>query len=348
MEHHRNNPRVNFHQTNPMDQFHNLLYRILRTGKKQFNKRTGAECRVLTGEQLKFNMNVGFPALTTRKLPVKSAIAELLSFFRGYTSAEDFRNLGCKFWDQNANETKAWLQNPIRKGKDDVGEIYGAIWNNWETFKFIKDDRENSPKIIYLIEKDWEYVSDNWIDHPSIGEAGIYSILVKKINQLEEAVRKIMTDPSDRRIIVSAWNPGLNDFQSLPSCHMDYRFTPFEEDKTMDVTMTMRSADGFLGVPSNIVSTAVFLHVMCRLTGYTPGTVTIQMANAHLYENSYEAVETLLEREHQDLPVLELSESIQTLKSVSEIPGCFNRISVDDFILHNYTPRESISVKMMA
>lgn len=331
-----------------MEQYHRLLSRILRTGKKQFNKRTGAECRVLTGEQLKFNLVDGFPALTTRKLPVKSAIAELLGFFRGYTSAKDFRELGCKFWDQNANETKAWLENPIRLGTDDVGEIYGAIWNNWETFKFIKDDKDNNAKISHLLEKDWMYISDNWIDHPDIGEAGIYTILLKKINQLEEVVRKIMTDPSDRRIIVSAWNPGLIDFQSLPACHLDYRFIPFEDDKVMDLVMTMRSADSFLGVPSNIVTTAVFLHVVCVLTGYTPGTVTIQMANAHLYENSFEAVETLLKREHRELPALEISENIRPLKSLEEIPGCFTRIKPEDFILHDYNPHDPIAVKMMA
>ena len=167
---------------------HHLLQNVLEHGRRQFNKRTGAECRVLTGEQLKFDLSKGFPALTTRKLFLKTTISEMIGFWRGVTSAKDFRELGCKFWDVNANETKAWLENPIRKGTDDVGNIYGALWNNWETFKFIKATPENNVKINYLIEKGWERVSDNYIDHVSVGEPGVYSILVKQINQLEEAI----------------------------------------------------------------------------------------------------------------------------------------------------------------
>lgn len=334
-------PHLNFQHPSQMKQVHDLLERVLKYGKIQINKRTNSECRVLTGEQLKFNLADGFPALTTRKLFLKSTIAEQVGFFRGLTSAKDFRELGCGFWDTNANETKAWLENPIRKGTDDVGNIYGALWNNWETFKFIKND-ENSSKanviINYLQERGWEYVSDNYIDHPSIGDPGIYSIMMKQINQLEEAVRKIMTDPSDRRIIITGWDPGQYDFQSLPACHMDYRFIPFEDDKTMDLVMTMRSADLYLGIPANIINTAVFLHTVCRLTGYTPGTMTIQITNAHLYDNSYKNAEILLTREHQDQPALELSENIKQLKSVDEIKGCFSRIKTEDYIIHGYNP----------
>lgn len=317
------------------------MRRALHHGKIQFNKRTNSECRVLTGEQLKFYLPDGFPALTTRWLNIKATIGEQVGFFRGVVSAKDFRDLGCGFWDMNANETQAWLNNPIRKGTDDVGAIYGALWNNWETFKFIKNDDNNgstNAKITYLLERGWEYISDNYIDHPSVGEPGIYSILMIKINQLEDAVRKIMTDPSDRRIIVSGWDPGQYHFQSLPACHMDYTFTPFEEDKTMDIVMTLRSSDLYLGLPANIINTSVFLHTVCRLTGYTPGTVTVQIKNAHLYDNCYENVKELLEREHQEQPALELSENIQQLKSLDEIKGCFARIKPEDYILHGYKP----------
>lgn len=327
---------------------HHLLQNVLNHGKRQFNKRTGAECRVLTGEQLKFDLTKGFPALTTRKLPFKGTIAEMIGFFRGVTSAKDFRELGCKFWDQNANETKAWLENPIRKGTDDVGNIYGALWNNWETFKFIPVGEENNTKIKYLLEHGWNYVSDNYIDCESVGEAGIYTIVQRQINQLEAAVRTIMINPSDRRIIVTGWDPGEYDFQSLPACHMDYRFVPFEDDKTMDLVMTMRSVDCFLGLPANIINTAVFLHVVCRLTGYTAGTITIQMTNTHLYENSFEATRELLTRKHQEQPTLELSDNIKQLQSLDEIKGCFQRINPEDIVLHGYKPLEPITVAMMA
>lgn len=332
---------------NQMCQLHNLYHRILTQGKKQFNKRTGAETRVLVGEQLKFDVSEEFPALTTRKLPLKSAIAEMVGFFHGVSSAKDFRELGCKFWDMNANETKAWLENPLRKGVDDVGNIYGVLWNNWESFKFIPASIENNAKIQYLLSKGWIYVSDNYIDCESIGEPGVYTILQRQINQLEEVVRKIMTDPSDRRIIVTGWDPAEYDFQSLPACHCDYKFTPFESDKTMDLVMTMRSSDGYLGIPSNIVTTAVFLYTVCRLTGYKPGTITVQMSNTHLYDNSFEAVALMLGRQHYPLPKLELSDNIKPLKDLSEIDGCFKRIKPSDYAVIGYNSHEAIAPVMM-
>lgn len=273
----------------------------------------------------------------------------MIGFWRGVTSAKDFRELGCTFWDKNANETEAWLKNPIRKGTDDVGNIYGALWNNWETFKFIKAVPENNVKINYLIERGWEYVSDNYVDHPSVGEAGIYSIMVSQINQLEEAVRKIMTDPSDRRIIVTGWDPGEYDFQSLPACHTDYNFIPFEDDGTMDLVMKMRSADLYLGIPANIINSALFLYVMCRLTGYTPGTLTVQISNAHLYDNSFDNVAELLKRKHQEQPTLELSDNIKQLQSLDEVKGCFKRINLEDIIVKNYNPLPALErVQMKA
>jgi len=223
-----------------MKNYHDLLERILNKGRRQYNERTKSECRVLTGEMIKFDVSEFLPAVTTRKLYLKSTIGEQVGFFRGVTSAKDFRDLGCPFWDMNANQTKAWLENPTRKGQDDVGYVYGAIWNNWETYKFIPASLENELTVNALLKKDWICVSSNYIDCETIGEPGVYYILQKQINQLEEVVRKIMTDPTDRRIIVSAWDPGQYDFQSLPSCHMSYTFTPFTEDKTMDVCMHMR------------------------------------------------------------------------------------------------------------
>jgi thymidylate synthase len=73
----------------------------------------------------------GFPAITTRKLAFKSAIGEMVGFLRGVNNAGEFRELGCKVWDQNANENAQWLANPFRQGEDDLGEIYGVQWRQW-------------------------------------------------------------------------------------------------------------------------------------------------------------------------------------------------------------------------
>ena len=115
-----------------MKQYLALLNDILENGTRQAN-RTGIDAISLSGAMLKFNLKDGFPVVTTKKLAFKACKAELIAFLRGYDNAAQFRELGCNFWDQNANENKAWLANPNRKGVDDLGRVYGVQWRNWKT-----------------------------------------------------------------------------------------------------------------------------------------------------------------------------------------------------------------------
>lgn len=325
-----------------MQPYKDLLQEILRNGHVQHNKRTGSECKVVVGTQMKFDLSLGFPALTLRKIPIKSIIAELLGFFRGYTSAKQFRDLGCTFWDQNANETKAWLDNPLRKGEDDLGVIYGSNWTNWVSRQVVKSDWLGDPehhlKMEYLRSQGWEI----GVSH----EGG--TLVTKRINQLEDVVRRIMTDPSDRRILLTGWNPGVTEMQSIPACHLSYKFVPFEGPRVMHLVMDMRSMDFYLGTPANIASAALLLSIVCRLTGYHVGTVTIQGANTHLYENSYKAAEQLLKRSHYKPPFLYLGRDIKRLESLDEVRGCFERIEPTDIELVNYIYHPAIPVEMMA
>ena len=332
-----------------MTQYHDLVKNILDNGIDIFNERTGTICKTIIGCQLTFDLAKGFPALTTRKLPFKSITGELLGFFRGYTSAKDFRELKCGFWNGNANETKAWLENPFRKGEDDCGRIYGSQWTDWESTVIIKADDRNTDKINYLAEKGYRYVESFYAnDEKEFGSAGTYVIFKKNINQLEEIVRKILTNPSDRRIIVTGWNPGEIDFQSLCACHMDYRFIPIEQTKELHVVMTIRSLDVFLGTPANIASTALFLAIVARLTGYTPRTVIIQGTNAHLYENQFEVAKELLTRTHFSDPHLVLSDNIKKINTLDEIKGCFERIQPEDIWLEGYECHGPLTVPMVA
>jgi thymidylate synthase len=113
-----------------MRQYLDLLEDVLRHGTRQSN-RTGVDAISLPGAMLKFNLDDGFPAVTTKKLAFRSVAAELVGFLRGYDNASDFRSLGSNIWDQNANENPQWLNNPHRKGADDLGRIYGVQWRRW-------------------------------------------------------------------------------------------------------------------------------------------------------------------------------------------------------------------------
>ncbi len=317
-----------------MDNYLGTLQDALVSGEKIYNSRTGKYCHSLIGLQLSYDMNDGFPLVTTRKVPFKSIVGELLGFFRGYTNAKDFRDLGCKFWDQNANETKAWLENPFRLGTDDLGRIYGAQWTSWKAPNIIADTVE---KYTYLSK----------LGYTVMAEDNGMPVMTKFINQLEEALKTILTNPSDRRIIVTGWNPGEMPFQALPACHMDYRFVPIETKKVMHVVMTIRSWDLFLGAPANIASTALFLHIMCKLSGYTPGTVTIQATNAHIYEDHIEQVSEQIRRDPLPLPTINL-DAIKECKSVDDVSGAFSSITPDQVVLENYYHREPLHGVMSA
>ena len=116
-----------------MKQYLDLCQRIVDDGVWIENKRTGKRCLTVVNADLTYDVaNNQFPLITTRKSFWKAAIAELLGYIRGYDNAADFRALGTKTWDMNANDNQAWLNNPHRKGQDDMGRVYGVQGRSWQ------------------------------------------------------------------------------------------------------------------------------------------------------------------------------------------------------------------------
>ena len=115
-----------------MKQYLDLCQRIVDEGVWVENERTGKRCLTVINADLNYNVGANeFPLVTTRKSYWKAAIAELLGYLRGYDSAAQFRAIGCNTWNANANENEAWLANPYRKGKDDMGRVYGVQGRRW-------------------------------------------------------------------------------------------------------------------------------------------------------------------------------------------------------------------------
>ena len=116
-----------------MKQYLELCQRIVDEGVWVENKRTGIKCLTVINADLEYDVaNNKFPLITTRKSFYKAAIAELLGYLRGYDSAAQFRDIGCNTWNANANENQAWLNNPARKGEDDMGRVYGVQGRTWQ------------------------------------------------------------------------------------------------------------------------------------------------------------------------------------------------------------------------
>ena len=284
-----------------MKKYLDLMSKVLNEGTVQKN-RTGIDTLMIPGEMIQFDLREGFPAVTTKKLAFNAVKGELIGFLRGYTSAAQFRELGCKIWDQNANENEAWLNNPYREGEDDLGYIYSRLWTDMPT----SFDAPDLPK-----EQRW--------------------------NQIDLLIEEIKSNPSSRRLIVSAWHPEVFDRCALPPCHYGFQVIIEQETRTMHLLWNQRSVDVFLGLPFNIASYSLLLHMLCNITGYKPGTVTGFLADVHIYANHRDACYTQLERAPHKLPTLLIAK-----RPVSNIA----EFSPEDFMLQDYSYDEPIKAPM--
>lgn len=151
------------------------------------------------------------------------------------------------------------------------------------------------------------------------------------IDQFMNVIRTIRENPQSRRIIMTAWNPAELDEMALPPCHMTYQFICDTVNKKLHLCMYQRSADMFLGVPFNVASCALLLHIVAGLTGYRPGVFNHFMADCHIYVDHIEAVETLLSRKENNAPVLDIDHGVLVaMSSIASSP--FDPIATNDFI----------------
>lgn len=287
-----------------MQNYHDALRTILTAGIRQSN-RTGIDTLTLPGLMLRHDLRDGFPAITTKKLFFDAVKGELIGFLRGATSAAEFRALGCNIWDQNANENKEWLASPYRDGVDDLGLLgYSHGWRNFGRSR--------------------------------LGYDGV--------DQIARALDLVRNEPTNRRIVVSAWNPKELDMAALPPCHLLFQLLPHVESRTLHMTMYMRSADMFLGVPFNIASYAVLLELFAAWSGYTAGTLTMFLADAHIYENHIDQVHEQLAREEYPLPKLSLA--LPHNVTTASLDSLLADLQPDDIELVGYQSHPAIKAPM--
>lgn len=292
-----------------MNNYHELLADVLSRGSTKMD-RTGVGTIGLFGVGLEFDLTEGFPALTTRKIPWKSAIGEQIGFIRGYTNAADFRALGCKFWDQNANENEAWLNNPARRGTDDLGEIYGYQARKWAAY--------------------------TWYD-------GVDFPVINSHDQLGTVLEALRDSPASRRLLVSHWRPDRLSLMALPPCHVMYQFNVDTERNELSLALYMRSNDLFLGAPANIVEYAWLLAVVAEYFGYTAKKLAYFVGDAHIYLNHVDQVKELLTREHKALPKLVMT----NLPNKDKEPvRWLEELEPSMFTLEGYDPNPPITAPM--
>lgn len=249
-----------------MKQYIDALKTVMEKGIDRPD-RTGIGSRAYFGIPMRFNMEDGFPAVTTKKLAFEAVKAELLWFLKGSNNVKELQEMGCHIWDGNAY---ADYWKPKAQFEGDVGRIYGVQWRKWK-----------SP----------------YTDIP--------------IDQIFNVIDKIKNHPNDRRLIVSAWNPAEIDMMALPPCHLLFQF--FRIGDRLSLSMYQRSCDMFLGVPFNIASYSLLLHMVAQATGLKAWEFFHILGDAHVYLNHFEQVKEQISRNTFPLPKLWLNPEIKNI-----------------------------------
>lgn len=312
-----------------MKQYLDLLQDILDNGVWQ-NNRTAIRTKMIPGAMIKFDLRKGFPAVTTKKLAFNAVKGELIGFINGFDTAKQFRDHGCKVWDQNSSNPN-WLNN-----------IYNLYWrlNKLENWRHKHPNATDSEINTYgktLTEEGYlgRIYGKQWTDWKCSDGNG-------SINQIKELVNKIKSDPTSRRLLVSAWRPDELEEMALPPCHYSFQLIIEQESKVMHLLWNQRSVDTFLGLPFNIASYATLLSLLAKATGYTAGTLTGMLADVHIYENHLDQINEQLSREPLPLCQLHIDEVTTTKASGLELTDFYQ----NGINLVNYVSHEAIKAPM--
>ena len=258
-----------------MQQYLDLLDKIMKEGVDRPD-RTGTGTRSIFGHQMRFDLEKGFPLLTTKKVHLKSIIYELLWFLRGESNIKYLKDNGVSIWNEWADEN------------GELGPVYGVQWRRWKA----NDGSE--------------------------------------IDQISEIIKQIKTNPSSRRIILSAWNVGDISKMALPPCHLLFQF--YAAEGKLSCQMYQRSADVFLGVPFNIASYSLLTMMLAQVCDLKPGDFVHTLGDTHIYRNHYEQVKTQLAREPRALPTMKINPAVKNIFD----------FKFEDFTLENYDPHPAI------
>lgn len=247
-----------------MKQYLDILDRILKEGKLKHN-RTGVDTLSISGSMIEFDMSTGkFPLLTTKKMGLKNICAELEMFIKGIANKEFLKERNCHIWDEWANPAK------VPYGNDEATKAKMAAEND--------------------LGKIYGYQWNNFND--------------SGINQLKNVIHTLQTNPNDRRMLVSAWNPQQLNQMALPPCH--YCFQLLSNEGYVDLLWNQRSSDFPLGVPYDLASYAMLLTLICKQVKMKPGKVIGFFADSHIYVNQIDGVKEQLQREPMTPPSVEI------------------------------------------
>ena len=279
-------------------QYKELLDHILHFGIEK-QDRTGTGTKSIFGWQIRHNMSDGFPLLTTKKMAFKTMVTELLWFLRGDTNIKYLVDNDCHIWTGDAIKNyekhngkihphrpkQEYFENLIlnddkfAKKWGELGPIYGKQWRKWELANYS-------------------------IDHV---EYGLPNDLY--VDQIQNLINELKTNPDSRRLMVSAWNVGELDQMVLPPCHFSWQCYSHEQDgkRYLSLAWNQRSVDTFLGLPFNIASYGLLLEIIAKTVNMIPDQLIGNLGDVHLYNNHIEQAKEQISRSSFELPKLKMN-----------------------------------------
>jgi thymidylate synthase len=333
------------------------LMKDINTNGQVKTDRTGTGTTSVFGRMMRFNLQEGFPLLTTKKLHLKSIIHELIWFLAGDTNVKYLQDNGVTIWDEWADEN------------GDLGPVYGQQWRRWEDVKLVKRGDERMADKLKKLGYTWV---GNMHETKSFVNGQEYEVYRKEHDQITDALNLIKHNPDSRRIIVSGWNVPDVPHVKLPPCHTLYQFYVSDmtrEERVMymlrDLTkpqvdlvdtiddperahtlldtvgvprkklscmLYARSQDTFLGTPFNIASYAILTHMFAQQADMAVGDFVWVGGDVHLYSNHAEQVDLQLSREVRAMPQLVIKRK----------PESIFDYKYEDFEVTGYDPHPAI------
>ncbi len=290
-----------------MKQYLDLCKKVLEEGHYK-DDRTGTGTISYFGAQMRFDLEDGFPLLTTKRVHLKSIIHELLWFIKGDTNI------------------KYLVDNDVR------------IWNEWPFEKYRKSNdyqNETMDEFVEKIKKDNEFAKKYGDLGPVYGKQWRnFGTDDRSVDQLKDVINQIKTNPNSRRLIVCAWNPLDVDKMALPPCHSLFQF--YVNDGKLSCMLYQRSADLFLGVPFNIASYALLTMMVAKVCNLKVGEFIHTLGDAHLYSNHLEQINRQLTRVPRSLPKMVIKRETTNIED----------FVYEDFELIDYNPYKGIKGKV--
>ena len=281
-------------------QYLNLIRSIIETGDERMD-RTGTGTRSKFGATMRYSLRDGImPLLTTKRTFWRGVAEELLWFVSGSTNAKELQDKNIHIWDGNGSREYLDSIGLTDREEMDLGPVYGFQWRHFGA--------------------EYGTMHDNYDG--------------KGVDQVAKLIETIKTNPTDRRMIISAWNPAAFHLMALPPCHMFAQF--YVANGELSCQMYQRSADMGLGVPFNIASYSLLTYMIAEVCGLKPGEFVHVIGDAHVYMNHVEPLKEQLEREPRPFPIFKFK------RKVTDIDD----FKYEDFELTGYKPHKRIAMKM--